>query len=219
MDRPGQRLHRCGGAAAEPACRRVVDRRPRLRCGLVPGSVESQGHTRLNPRLEVPWQTHPPRQAPQPHRDHIRPPRGLAPHRNLLRPMPQGRPPSNRPRRNRDLLAMSPGHSVARHRRSPEQPCGVPGRVVADADEVGAGRACSCTDRTLPRPAGNAESAAVRHGASSRGGAKLRAVCPGTETGDPTRYVNQIVNRGSDPHTDGWMKASIKKNGLSWLGR
>jgi transposase len=68
---PGQRLHRRGGAPRQPACRRMADRGPGIRCRLVPGSVERQRDTSMHPGPEVARQGRPLRQAPIQRRNRI----------------------------------------------------------------------------------------------------------------------------------------------------
>lgn len=74
---------------------------------------------------DVPGQAHPSRQAPHPHRDHVRPPEGRAPHRHSRRPMPQDLPPGRRSRGQSPLPAVSPDPGQSWWRRDRE--CSGPG--------------------------------------------------------------------------------------------
>ena len=81
-----------------------------LRCRLVQGCVERQGHKRLHPGAENPQEESSIRQAPlqtpQPHRDHVRQAQGLATSCNPIRQVPHCLLLGHSPRRNRPLLAL-----------------------------------------------------------------------------------------------------------------
>ena len=108
---PGERSSRRGADAAKtPACQ-GTDRRPGGRQRPLQGRTRSAWHRRLHPLDALAQAAHPARPnalpTTPPHREHVRPPQGLAAHRHALRPLPSHLPRSHHPRRYRYILARS----------------------------------------------------------------------------------------------------------------